>query len=476
MPSTDSPSAATEPDTSEVVGRLVAGLAKGMAYVTALASPEMFIEWVSPSVRDLTGWSAEQLIGANALDFVHPDDIAVVARLVEAERNDPHPYGVDPARLAVNRIRFRSFDGGWRSLDIAANNQMENPAVRGFVFIMSDTTVQRLKDDIFDAMASGEPIGVIASKVAELLSWQTERSFVQATARGLAEEVAGEHRAGTVLITAEIGDAMVAVEHPADAVPSEWFRLLLDRAVGLLHVAVTRHHGEQALRRRIDEKTAIISAVSHDLRSPIAAIQLMSTLLDGNGDTLTADQRRQLVTRINADAQRTSRLLADLTSADRLLHGAVEPTLQRVAILPLVSRVIDELDDTDRRVTLVPPGDVAHVHADPVLTERIVDNLVANAIKHTPPGARIEVTVCTTDTHVAVHVDDDGAGVPEHHRAAIFDAYVRGDGSGPRPGSGMGLFLVRTFAEVQRGSVWCDESPLGGARFSVVLPRHERGD
>ncbi|MCX6521251.1 MAG: PAS domain-containing protein [Actinobacteria bacterium] len=350
------------------VARLVAGLERGMAYVTALASVDMTIEWISPSVRDLTGWTAEQLIGANAIEFVHPDDLPSVARLVEAERNDPHPYGVDPARFTVNRIRFRSADGGWRSLDIAANNQIENPAVRGFVFIMSETTVQRLKDEIYDAMASGEPIGVIASKVAELVSWQTEHSFVQATARGLAEGVAGEHRAGTELIAVELGDVVVAAEHPADLAPSEWFRLLLDRAVGLLNVAVTRHHGEQALRRRIDEKTAIISAVSHDLRSPIAAIQLMSTLLGGNGDTLTDDQRRELVTRINADAQRTSRLLADLTSVDRLLHGSTEPSLQRVALWPLIGRVLADLDADGRAVTSTPPVDEAAIHADPVLT------------------------------------------------------------------------------------------------------------
>ncbi|MCX6521250.1 MAG: sensor histidine kinase [Actinobacteria bacterium] len=106
----------------------------------------------------------------------------------------------------------------------------------------------------------------------------------------------------------------------------------------------------------------------------------------------------------------------------------------------------------------------------------MVDNLVTNALKHTPTGARVEVSICATDTHVAIHVDDDGPGVPGAMRSAIFDAYVRGDGSGPRPGSGMGLFLVRTFAEVQGGTVFCDESPLGGARFSVVLPRHEAHD
>jgi PAS domain S-box-containing protein len=469
----DSPSAATEHTAGDVVRRLAAGLERGMAYVTALASESLEVLWISPSVRDLTGWTPDQLIGMSAFELIHPDDLEGVARLMAAEQNDPHPYGSDPARRAVNRIRFRTVDGGWCSLDIAANNQCQNPEVRGFVFILSDTTAQRLMDDIYDAMASGVAIDEIATKVAEMVSWQTDRSFVRVTAAGLAEVEAGVPRPDTEFVRADAGEALLEVEHPRGVPPSEWFMVLLERAAGLLRVAITRHHGELAMRRRLDEKTAIISAVSHDLRSPIAAIQLMSTLLDGDGDALSPDQRRTLTARISADARRTSRLLADLTSVDRLLHGSTEPTKHRVHAGALVERVLADLDLADHPDHLVSfdhHGVEPHLCVDPVLTERIVDNLITNALKHTPAGSRIRVSIEPVAAEAAIHVDDDGSGVPLAERVAVFDAYVRGDGATSRPGSGMGLFIVRTFAEVQGGRVACDESPLGGARFTVLLP------
>lgn len=469
----DSPSAATDSTSGDAVRRLAAGLERGMAYVTALASESLEVIWISPSVQDLTGWTQDQLIGMSALELIHHDDLEGVARLMEAERDDPHPYGVDPARRAVNRIRFRTADGGWCSLDIAANNQCQNPEVRGFVFILSDTTAQRMMDGIYDAMASGRPIETIVAEVAEMVSWQTDRAFVRITATGLVEVETGVSQPDRELVTTDAGEAVLAVEHPRGVEPSEWFLLLLERAAGLLRVAITRHHGELAMRRRLDEKTAIISAVSHDLRSPIAAIQLMSTLLDGDEDALSPDQRRTLTARISADARRTSRLLADLTSVDRLLHGSTEPAKHRVHAGALVQQVVAEVDladQPDHAVVFERRADEPHLSADPVLTERIVDNLITNALKHTPRGSRIELSIEQRGAEVAIHVDDDGAGVTVADRVAVFDAYVRGEGATSRPGSGMGLFIVRTFAEVQGGRVACDESPLGGARFTVVLP------
>ena len=457
----------------DVVRRLVAGLEKGMAYVTALVEESLQILWISPSASDLTGWSAHELIGANALEFVHPDDLDGVARLLEAERADPHPYGSDPARVAVNRIRFRMIDGGWRSFDIAANNQCENPEVRGFVFIMSDTTVQRLMDGIYDSMAAGMPVATTAARVAELLSRQTDGSQVTVTLHGMQPITIGKSVPGRSDVIVELAPhGRISVEHASGRPPSEWFVVLAERAAALLDVAVTRHLGEVALRRRLDEKTALISAVSHDLRSPVAAIHLMASLLEDSSDALTVEQRRELARRIGGDARRTSRLLADLTSLDRLLHGSSDLVTQRVSLHGLIGRVLSEADGPDHTVVLVPDA-VGHAAvADPVLTERIVDNLVVNALKHTPVGSRIEVSIDVHgDRDLVVHVDDDGPGIAVPMRAALFDAYVRGDETATHPGTGMGLYLVRTFADVQGGSVVCGESPLGGARFSVMLPR-----
>ena len=457
----------------QAIRRLVAGLAQGMAHVTALADESMTIVWISPSVRDLMGWSTNELIGRNAVELVHPDDVEGVLRILAAEAEVPTPYGVDPARKSTNRTRFVDASGGWRAFDIAANNQSANPDVRGFVFILSDSTEQRLLELVYDSMTAGSSVAVTARRVVEMLSWQTEESLVTARLDGVETVSAGipiEGRVELVLPVSSSGS--IAIEHDAAGVPSTWFVVLAERAAALLDVAVTRHLGEMALRRRLDEKTALISAVSHDLRSPVAAIHLMASLLEDSSDALTVEQRRELARRIGTDARRTSRLLADLTSLDRLLHGSGDLVTQRVPLHGLMERVLSEADAADHTVVLAPDGAGHAAAGDPVLIERIVDNLVMNALKHTPVGSRIEVSIeAHGDREVMVHVDDDGPGVAAPMRAALFDAYVRGDDTTLRPGSGMGLYLVRTFAEVQGGGVVCDASPLGGARFSVTLPR-----
>ena len=154
------------------IDRLAAGLAQGMGYVTALTDEAMQILWISPSVADLVGWTADEIVGRNAMELVHPDDLDGVARVLAAERLDPHPYGSDPARRSVNRVRFLDSFGGWRSVDIAANNQCHNPDVRGFVFILSDTTAQRLLDDVYDSMNLGMPVQVPRPDVRRGAGWE----------------------------------------------------------------------------------------------------------------------------------------------------------------------------------------------------------------------------------------------------------------------------------------------------------------
>ncbi len=457
-----------------ILDRVAIGLRRGTAYVVVFLDDEFIVRWVGPQAADMLGWSPGALDGRSGLDFVHPDDLPHVARLVAAELVEPHEYGVDPARRTFDEARFATADGGWKAFEFAANNLSGDPDVRGFVILMRDVTERRLLDDVYGQIVEGAPLDQTARRVAELLSWQCGGAAVVVELPSMEPILVGSIDVGATPVVFDLTDlgGQIVVSHSADREPSEWFAILGERAAGLLHLSVTRRLGELALRRRLDEKTALISAVSHDLRSPIAAIQLMSSLLDDNSDSLSGDQRRELIQRIGADARRTSRLLADLTSLDRLLHGSSDVVLQRVSMRGMIERVIGDLDVAERKVFLSVDEAGPAAFADPVLVERIVENLISNALKHTPVGSRVDVSVEAVDEHeLVVHVDDDGAGVPTAARATMFDAYVRGADSSQRAGSGMGLFIVRTFAEVQAGRAMCGDSPLGGARFSVVLQR-----
>lgn len=222
----------------------------------------------------------------------------------------------------------------------------------------------------------------------------------------------------------------------------------------------------------LEERDALIAAVSHDLRSPLAAVSLMAETLAQRGDMMTEEQRRAMIRRIGDDAKHAAEVLADLASAQRLRLQDVVATRSTIDLSALLRAVVaaHPSEQHDIRVGEIAVG-TDEVIADRVLVSRIVDNLVSNARKHTPVGSRIVVGARRLDAEVLVHVDDDGPGLPEPMRESVFEAYVRGTSATTRPGSGVGLFLVRTFAQLHGGRAWWEPSPIGGSRFVVSLPQ-----
>lgn len=222
----------------------------------------------------------------------------------------------------------------------------------------------------------------------------------------------------------------------------------------------------------LEERDALIAAVSHDLRSPLAAMSLMADTLAQRGSMMTDEQRQTILQRIAGDARHAAEVLGDLASTQRLGVQDVLATRSEVDVVRLVEQSV-AAQVTEQHQVRVGAVDVggAPVVADPVLVRRILDNLIGNARKHTPPGSNIEVGALRRDDQVLLHVDDDGPGLPEGLRDSVFDAYVRGTSATTRPGSGIGLFLVRTFAQLHGGEAWWEPSPIGGSRFVVSLPQ-----
>jgi len=239
----------------------------------------------------------------------------------------------------------------------------------------------------------------------------------------------------------------------------------LARALGIEQEASAR------LRSLDDMKNTFLQAVSHDLRTPLATVLGSALTLDNQDIDLRDVEARDLIHRLALNAQKLQRLVNDLLDLDRLSRGLLEPSRADHDVTGLIRLVIESSDLlVDRQVSVDSEPLIAHV--DGPKLERIVENLLVNAVRHTPEDSRIWVRLAAAENAgVILSVEDDGPGVPLELREAIFDAFERGPStSSHAPGSGVGLTLVVRFAELHGGRAWVEERPGGGASFKVLLP------
>jgi PAS domain S-box-containing protein len=239
-----------------------------------------------------------------------------------------------------------------------------------------------------------------------------------------------------------------------------------------LRAALQRERDASERLRSLDEmKDSLLAAVSHELRTPLTVVLGLSETL--RRQELLGDSPRAvaLIDRLEANAKRLERLLLDLLDLDRLGRGVIEPRRTLVDLDGLFARVIHPLDATHHRVHVQSSGLVANV--DPAHVERIVENLVINATRHTPSGSSIWVRAERLPGAALVVVEDDGPGVPGELQESIFEIFQQGARSAG--GTGVGLSLVRKFAELHGGRAWVEDTPAGGASFRVLLP-DEPGD
>jgi PAS domain S-box-containing protein len=252
---------------------------------------------------------------------------------------------------------------------------------------------------------------------------------------------------------------------------------------GVLFDITERKLAEQALReseqrereaaerlRALDEmKNTFLAAVSHELRSPLTSILGLALTLERAPD-IEGQDRDDLLARLAANAKKLERLLKDLLDIDRLNRGIVAPQYRVTDVAALARRTVEHLDALAGREVIVETDPVV-IPVDPPKIERIVENLLMNAVRHTEDDRRIWLIVAPYEGGVRVTVEDDGNGVPAELRSAIFEPFRQGPSQSPHsPGTGIGLSLVVRFAELHGGRAWADEREGGGAAFHVVIP------
>jgi K+-sensing histidine kinase KdpD len=227
----------------------------------------------------------------------------------------------------------------------------------------------------------------------------------------------------------------------------------------------------ETLRQSDAIKTAVLHAVSHDLRSPLTAIRTASEGLDNASLRLSAEEREELFETIGLELRRLERLVDNLLDLSRLEAGPARRRPELWTMDALLVSALEELGAEADRVETTFAPDLGLVRVDGAQLQRALVNLLENALKFSSRADPVEVSVVEGDGRIAVRIRDRGPGVAEPDRERIFEPFERGSASGP--GSGLGLAIARGFAEANGGRVVLEPQADGGSIFVLELPAVE---
>lgn len=241
--------------------------------------------------------------------------------------------------------------------------------------------------------------------------------------------------------------------------------------------AQLRHQAEhnQKVQVQIESeklRSSLLSSVSHDLRTPLAAITGSTSSLLQDGEDLPAATRKDLLENIHDESERLERLVNNLLEMTQLESGSIKPNQEPNHPAEVIGSALARLDrkSSGRRITTRIPEDLPLVPMDSLLIEQVVVNLVDNALKYTPADSPVEITVGAGKGSLEVEVADRGPGLPGTDLPRLFDKFYRGPEQGRATGSGLGLSICKGFVQIHGGTIEAANRPGGGAVFRFTLP------
>jgi signal transduction histidine kinase len=248
-------------------------------------------------------------------------------------------------------------------------------------------------------------------------------------------------------------------------------RPALDRPVEQVAVSMRSGRGRARLDR---ERSDLVATVAHELRSPLTGVKGFVQALLSRWDRLNDDQKKLMLTTVSSDADRLSRLIAELLDVARIDTGRLQLFPRPVDPTVLVGRVVESVGaSTSRPIELDVADGVPEVSADPDKLTQVVTNLVENAVRHGDGTVRVSVAPVRAGDEgedqaqaVCITVEDEGEGIPPELRARAFTKFWRGSGGG----SGLGLYMVNGLVRAHGGAVLIGDAPGGGARIEVSWP------
>ncbi|GCE02810.1 ATP-binding protein [Dictyobacter aurantiacus] len=257
-----------------------------------------------------------------------------------------------------------------------------------------------------------------------------------------------------------------------------FFWAFIDQATAMIERA--RLHREslqiELLRRTDALRSALLSSVSHDLRTPLSSIKAAASSLLQEDVEWDEESKKSFAQAIEKETDRLNRLVGNILDMSRIEGGALKAEKEWYPIGELIHDVSGHMQGVlrDRNVTIHMPDDLPPVQLDYLQIDQVITNLLENAVRYTPPDSPIDITVDVTDSEIRVSVADRGPGIPQSDLERIFDKFYRVSGATRRAtsimGTGLGLAVCRGLIEAHGGRIWAENRPGGGAIFRFTLP------
>ncbi|MGI5467782.1 ATP-binding protein [Streptomyces sp. CA-132043] len=253
-------------------------------------------------------------------------------------------------------------------------------------------------------------------------------------------------------------------------------RYVRTRPTGPVRRLVITLRGTEARRRTELSHAELIATVAHELRSPLTSVKGFTATLLQKWERFTDDQKRLMLETVDADANRVTRLIAELLDISRIDSGRLEVRRQRVDMIAAVRRHVQAQTTAGQRpdrflIRMLEP--LPELWADPDKVDQVLGNLLENAVRHGEGTVTIEVAPSSsappeqTCTGTTVTVSDEGPGIPEDSMNRVFTRFWRGS---KRGGTGLGLYIVKGIVEAHGGTITVGRAPAGGAQFRFSLP------
>ena len=236
---------------------------------------------------------------------------------------------------------------------------------------------------------------------------------------------------------------------------------LLEKMAGIIATAV----GRAPIAEQTDPRAAFVTALNHEIRTPLTSVRGFAALLRDRGQELPEERRRALTAELATSAETLDRLIVSLLEEKEGLPNTLRRSTFDVG--SFVMKILASVDLQGRPVTIQAPSFDANL--DQEMLRRIIVNLVDNVLRHTPPATPMWVGVSEQDDAVLLQVDDAGPGIPEALRESIFAPFNQVSMSAHSPGLGLGLSIVARLAAAHDGRAWVEERDGGGSSFKVAL-------